>query len=236
MEKIKIGLAIAQDEKGLSELKKFISSPEADVIIFPEYYLDSTRLDEACDLAKQHKKWLITGMEDRRDKDKFYQAAVIINPKGEIVGEHRKTSITKYETGIGQSRGDSIKVIETEIGKIGIAICYELHLPEVTRILALQGAELIINPVGTGMWHEHQYQIWNSLAQTRAYENGVFVVGCSHYNDPVPLAFAYAPDGTCLLKERSVNRLIPLTLDPTKYTFGRNFDQRRKDLYKDIVT
>lgn len=235
MEKIRLGLVIARDEKDLTELKKFITDPWPQVLLFPEYYLASEMIPDACELAEVNKKWLITGVEDRRETNKFYQAAVVINPKGKIVGEHRKTSITKNEIKRGNCRGDNIRTIKTDFGKIGIAICYELHLPEIVRTLALQGAEVIFNPIGTGMWHEEQFRQWNCLASTRAYENGVFVVGCSHYNDTIPIAFAYDPKGKCLLQERQANRLIPITLDPEGYTFGRNFDQRRPELYSSLV-
>lgn len=236
MQKFKLGLVIAQDEKDLSELKRFITDSWADVLLFPEYYLDSNKIDEVCDLCKKNNKWLITGMEDRRFKDKFYQSAIVISNKGKLIGSHLKTSITKFEIDSGQDIGDSIEIIETEFGKIGIAICYELHLPEISRILALKGAEIIFNPIGTGMWNEDQYTIWTNLASIRAYENGVFVVGCSHYNDGIPIAFAYDLKGKCILKERSVNRLIPITIDPANFTFGRNFGQRRPGLYKELIT
>jgi len=235
MERLKLGLAVARDEKDLSELNSFLTDSWPQVLLFPEYYLASEMIPDACKLARANKKWLITGVEDRREPGKFYQTAIVINPRGEIVGEHQKTSITRTEVERGNSRGDSIRVIETEFGKIGITICYELHLPEIARVLALQGAEIIFNPIGTGMWHEDQYRQWNCLASTRAYENGVFVVGCSHFNDAIPIAFAYDPKGKCLLQERSVNRLIPITLDPSSYTFGRNFNQRRPKLYSDLV-
>lgn len=234
-ERFRLGLVNAQEEKDLSEMKRFIGEPGVDAVLFPEGYMHSDKLSEACKLAKENKKWVISGMEDHREKGKFFETGVVISPAGKVVGEHRKTSITRYEIEHKYNRGDSIEVIETELGTLGLAVCYELHLPEISRVLALQSAWIIFNPIGTGMWHEHQFQIWNSLAQTRAAENGVFVVGCSHYNDTIPIAFAYAPNGECLVSERSVNKLIPVTLDPSKYTIGRNFDQRRPELYGKLI-
>jgi predicted amidohydrolase len=235
MEKLRLGLVIAREEKELSELKRFIGDSSVDAVLFPEGYMSSDSIGEACKLAKLHKKWVISGVEDHRDKGKFFETAVVINPQGKVVGEHRKTSITRYEIEHKYSRGDSIEIFPTEIGTLGLAICYELHLPEISRVLALDGAWVIFNPIGTGMWHERQYELWNNLAATRAAENGVFVVGCSHFNDAIPIAFAYAPNGECLVRERSINKMIPITLDPTKYTIGRNFDQRRPELYGRLV-
>jgi predicted amidohydrolase len=234
-ERLRLGLVNAREEKSLSEMKRFVGEPGVDAILFPEGYIHSDKLGEACNLARENKKWVISGMEDYREKGKFFETGVVISPSGKVIGEHRKTSITRHEIEHKYNRGDTIEVIETELGTFGLAVCYELHLPEISRVLALQGAWVIFNPIGTGMWHEHQYTVWNNLAATRAAENGVFVVGCSHYNDTIPIAFAYAPNGECLVRERSVNRLIPVTLDPTKYTIGRNFDQRRPELYGKLV-
>lgn len=234
-EALKLGLVIAGENDPLGEIERFITDKQTDIFLFPEYHVPSKKLSDARAIVRKNHKWVITGVADRRSTGHFYQTAVVINPEGEIVGEHQKTSITKYEIGIGQDRGDELKTITTPFGVIGIAICYELHLPEIARVYALAGASIIFNPIGTGMWHEQQYGVWNRLAATRAYENGVFVVGSSHYNDAIPIAFAYAPNGDCLIQERSVNKLIPVTLDPSKYTIGRNFSQRRPELYSPLV-
>ena len=177
----------------------------------------------------------MTGIDDYRYSGKKYETAIIIDPSGDIVGEHKKTSLTDYEIENGYCQGDSIKVIDTVFGKIGIAICYEIHFPEVSRIYALQGAKFIFNPVGTGMWHEHQYEQWNSIARARASENGVFVLGCSHFNNTIPFAFAYTTNGECLVKSREVNRVVYVSLDLDKYQIKKNFSQRRPELYNDIT-
>lgn len=235
MERLRTGLVIATPESGLSELEKYIPDRSADVFLFPEGHINSNLLEETKRLVSNSKKWLITTVEDYREGGRVYQTGIVINPQGEIVLEHKKTSITRSEEEQGLARGDSLKIVETPIGKIAICVCYELHLPEVARVYALNGAEIIFNPIGTGMWHEHQFQIWTALAQARSYENGVFIVGCSHYNEAIPIAFVYAPNGECLLQERSRSGLISITLDPSKYTFGRNFSQRRPEPYNDLI-
>lgn len=235
MRKIKLGLVIAKPEDSISELEKYSTSNEADILLFPEGYLKSNNLKKAQLLAKKNKKWIITGMDDKRDKKKRMGSGIIIDDSGKIVGEHQKTSFTQWEIDHGFTRGNSIKVINTKLGKLGFAICYEIHFPEVPRVLALQGAEIIINPIGTGMWHEEQFKQWNAVAKTRASESNAFLIGCSHYNDCIPIAFAYAPGGECLVSERSVNKLIPVVLDFNKYKVGKNFSQRRPELYSDLI-
>jgi len=230
---LKIGLIIARQNQGLSEANNFLSKFSGDLLLFPEGFISSKNLKKLCQLAKKYKKWIVSGMDDRRDKE-IFETAVVINPKGKLVGEHKKTSITKSEIEDGYSRGGSIEIINTDFGKIGVAICYEIHFPEVARILALKGARIIFNPIGTGMWHEKQYKIWTRTAAARAAENGVFVVGCSHFNDAIPIGFACDPEGNFLVRERSVNKLIPVTVDFSKYK-KFSFDQRRPELYEQLV-
>lgn len=238
MHKLKIGLAIAkQENKNISELKRFLKNNSVDILLFPEGYLHSDNLDEARQLVKENNKWLITGMDDRRTKNKKYETAIVINPDGEIVGEHKKTSLTENEIKKDYSRGNSLKTINTDFGKIGISICYEIHFPEISRIYVVQGAKIIFNPIGTGMWHEQQYQQWTSVVSARASENKVFVLGCSHFNDKIPIAFAYAPKGECLIKERNKNKLVKVVIDFNKYPVDNKFrfSQRRPELYKELV-
>lgn len=232
MDKIKLGLVVARDD--FAELEKYISA-DVEVLLFPEGFLNSDDLTKAQELTKKNKKWLITGGDDHRQKNIKVETAVVINPNGEIIGEHQKTSITRWEIDHSYSSGDTIKAIKTDFGIIGISICYEIHFPEVSRIYVIQGAEIIFNPIGTGMWRENQYRQWNNIASARASENGIFVVGCSHYTDCIPMAYAYAPDGMPIIKSREANRLIPVTIDPAKYEKPVNFNKRRPELYHDLV-
>ena len=231
MSKIKLGLVIAKPEDIISELEKYVASDEADLLVFPEGYLKSEYLDQAKQIAKTHKKWIVTGMDDKRLKNKKLESGIVIDPSGKIVGEHQKTSITQWEIDHGFKRGNSVKALKTSLGVFGFAICYEIHFPEVTRILALQGVDIIFNPIGTGMWHEEQFKQWNAVTKTRASENRAFVVGCSHYNDAIPIAYAYAPTGECLVSARDTNRLISVVLDLDKYKTDKHFKERRPELY-----
>jgi len=237
MRKIKLGIVIAKAEtKTISEIEKYISSDSVEMLMFPEGYLQSRNLEKVRELAQKHQKWIVTGMDDRRNLSRRMQTGIIIDPSGNIAGEHCKTSLTKWEIKRGYQRGDSIKAIDTPLGRFGFAICYEIHFPEVARILALQGAGIIFNPIGHGMWDEAQFEVWNAIARARASENNVFVVGCSHFNDHIPIAFAYAPSGECLASSRKQNRMVTVVLGLTKRKTEKNFDQRRPELYSDLVS
>ncbi len=237
-QKINVGLVIAQPVKDsdqpLRELEKFTRDTKADLILFPEDHIYTDKLADLQEIARERGKWIVCGMEDRAETEQKYKHAVVVNPQGEVVARHCKTSLTYDELSKGFSHGESIQAAQTEFGTVGVAICYEIHFPEVARALALQGAKIIFNPIGTGMWHETQLQQWTSVGRTRASENGIFCVGCSHQNDAAPMAYAYAPDGTCLVLARDANRLVTVTLD-LALCFGMFLEHRQPHLYRRLA-
>jgi predicted amidohydrolase len=198
---IKIFLSIPKKDDDIIELEKFLNMEEADIYIFPEGFLHSVLLRDALKIIQEKKKFVITGYKEQLP-DGILEKVLIID-SGEIIGEYTKCILTKDERERGKQRGKSIHCINTKFGKIGIPICYEIHFPEVARIMALENPVLLINIIGTGMYHEMQYRQWTTLAKARAIENEVYVVGCSHYQGEIPLAFAYSPDGDVLLEKQS---------------------------------
>ena len=73
---------VAQPNKGIDELKRFISSDETEFFLFPEGFLHSDDLEEARKLAKTSGKWLASGMDDRRQPGKKFETAIIIDAFG----------------------------------------------------------------------------------------------------------------------------------------------------------
>jgi predicted amidohydrolase len=108
-----------------------------------------------------------------RDKDVVYNAAVLIDPDGTILGKYRKVCLPHSEIEAGVAPGDDYPVFETRLGTIGLMVCYDGFFPEVARELANRGAEIIAWPV----WGCNPL-----LAQARACENHVYVVS-STYTD-----------------------------------------------------
>lgn len=99
--------------------------------------------------------------------------------------------------------------------KIGIPICYEIHFPEVIRVMALEKPVFLLNIIGTGMHHELQYDQWTTLAKARAIENEIYVLGCSHFEGRIPLAYGYMNTGEVLLEERNKREGFMIEIDLT---------------------
>lgn len=209
---MKFGLVIAKKEKDLSGLDRFLKEgSDVEVFLFPEGYLKEENLKQTKQLVKQHKKWLVSSFSEGREGKKF-ETGIIINPEGEIVGKHRKTTLTKREVERGFRPGKDITPITSDFGKAGICVCFEIHFPEIAREYKLQGARIIFNPIGTGMYNEEQYKLWTAVAKARAHENRVFVLGCSHFSDAIPIAYAYDKEGVEILRARNASRLFKVDL------------------------
>ncbi len=105
-----------------------------------------------------------------------YNSAVLVGPDGSTLGVYHKTHpfCTEIITGGGWvTPGDDTCVVETELGSIGLIICFDGDYPELSRISALQGAEIIVRPSAL----LRSADIWELTNRARAYDNHVYVVG-----------------------------------------------------------
>lgn len=123
--------------------------------------------------------------------DTYYLCQKLISPQGEIIGDHRRVQPDEPDLNeylFGGKRdfvpGDECVVVDTELGKIGLLICSELFVPELCRLEAVMGAEIIIAPVN-GMHQRSQFHraddppmwdTWKCISRARAAENMVYVV------------------------------------------------------------
>jgi len=117
--------------------------------------------------------------EKSKKNNRVYDTSFVINNLGKVISTYRKIHL--YDAlGFKESKkmmpGSKIaKPVATSIGKIGMMICYDLRFPEMSRILALAGSEVLIVPsawVKGPMKEEH----WITINKTRAIENGCYVI------------------------------------------------------------
>ena len=108
----------------------------------------------------------------------IYNAAALIGPDGEVLGVYDKTHPFASEharTGGWVTPGNEVTVVETELGKIGMIICFDGDYPELSRIQAVQGAEVILRPSAL----LRSVDLWELTSRARAYDNHVFIVGAN---------------------------------------------------------
>ncbi len=113
------------------------------------------------------------------ENGRIYNTAYVID-RGEIVASYRKLHL--FST-LGEDKflaaGNHSLVVETSVGRLGIAICYDLRFPELFRKLALEGADLICIPAE---WPKPRQVHWQTLLRARAIENQVFVIAANCCN------------------------------------------------------
>ena len=106
------------------------------------------------------------------DGDGLLNAAVLIGPDG-LIGKYRKTHLPFLGIDRFTLAGDELPVFDTPLGRIGIEICYDLRFPEVTRALALAGADIVALPTN---WPVEARANAELLTTARAYENSVYLL------------------------------------------------------------
>jgi predicted amidohydrolase len=107
-----------------------------------------------------------------------YNSAVLVGPDGSTEGIYRKTHpfCTELRSRGGWvTPGDDICVVETPLGRIGMIICFDGDFPELSRISALAGAEVIVRPSAL----LRSADIWELTNRARAYDNHVYLVGAN---------------------------------------------------------
>ena len=122
------------------------------------------------EIARKNSMYIVAGILEK-DGETVYNTAVLINRKGEVAGKYHKVSLPREEIEGGVTPGDTLPVFDTDFGKIGMMICWDVTFPEAARTLAFQGAEVIFLPI----WGGHLI-----LAKARALENQVYLVSSSY--------------------------------------------------------
>ena len=97
--------------------------------------------------AKEHGCYVAGGLCEKDKDGVAYNAVVLFDRTGELVGTYRKVHLTTGEFLGGKRAGDAFPVFETDFGKVGFCICWDNFFPETMRQLQLNGAELVVFPI-----------------------------------------------------------------------------------------
>ena len=159
------------------------------------------------DRARRHGVVAVLNLFER-DGSRAFDTSPVIDADGRLLGVTRMLHITDYPCFHEQSYytpGDTgVRVYETAAGRVGVAICYDRHYPEVMRALALKGADLVVVPQAgsVGEWPDGLYE---GEMRVAAFQNGYFVALCNRVGKEDCLEFAgesfvCAPDGTVVAR------------------------------------
>ncbi len=106
-------------------------------------------------------------------------ACPIINRKGEVLGHYFKVHLFShflYNEGKYLTSGEEGLIVNTDIGKIGVSICYDIRFPELFRAYAYEGADLMVE---VAAWPKYRQNHWETLSKARAIENQSFMISVS---------------------------------------------------------
>jgi N-carbamoylputrescine amidase len=150
------------------------------------------------ELAKQLQVVIVTSLFERRAPGLYHNTAVVLDKDGSIAGKYRKMHIPDdpaYYEKFYFTPGDiGFKPIDTSIGRLGVLVCWDQWYPEAARLMALQGAELLIYPTAIGYEssdtaeeQQRQRMAWQTVQRGHAVANGLHVVTVNrvgHEADP----------------------------------------------------
>ncbi len=257
-------------EENLNYMKNAIAKikaeKNADLIVFPElsncgYIKDRDKVfgrkfakmadtvpgrftDELGKEAKKYGVYVVVGLAKLHPEipGTLYNAAVLLDPKGEIVGVQHKMHIPGEEKHyfIG---GTICEPFKTDIGCIGISICFDGQFPEYTRTLALKGAEILCM-----IWNMPSFsnppQLLEHITATRAAENRMFVVSVNRIGLDGDIDFfghsvISDPVGNFLAKAEEEETIITATLEEKVMLEERLqqpvFRDRRPEMYSYLL-
>ena len=139
------------------------------------------------ELAKQFGVVIVTSLFEKRAPGLYHNTAVVIEKDGTIAGKYRKMHIPDdpaYYEKFYFTPGDlGFHPIETSVGKLGVLVCWDQWYPEAARLMALQGAEILIYPTAIGYADEdtpeeqqRQREAWTTVMRGHAVANGLPVI------------------------------------------------------------
>ncbi len=138
------------------------------------------------DISKNLGIYIVAGsIPERGGEDKIYNTSLILNKEGEVIARCRKIHLfdidipgkITFKESEYLIPGEKITTFDTEFGKVGVAICYDMRFPELALLMAKKGCKMIVYPgcfnQTTGPLH------WELLLRSRAVDNQVYAIGCA---------------------------------------------------------
>jgi len=140
-----------------------------------------------CELAKKCGVVIVASLFEKRAPGLYHNTAVVIESNGEIVGKYRKMHIPDdpaYYEKFYFTPGDlGFHPIQTSVGKLGVLVCWDQWYPEAARLMAMQGAEMLIYPTAIGYAdndtpeeQQRQRMAWQTVMRGHAVANGLPVI------------------------------------------------------------
>lgn len=231
------------------------SSP--DVLVLPEMWLTGYALDRLNEdpseneqaqhawlqsFAKQHAVFIVAGSIPIERSGRWRNTSFVYDRSGQIIATYAKVHLFQL---MDEHRyfvaGEQFQCTTIDDQRVGVAICYDIRFPEMTRALALAGARIVFC-VAQWPWARHAH--WETLLRARAIENEVYVVACNAVDPFDPHGMAgysqvISPWGEVLARAEQQEQLLTVDLDMALVDDVRAripvWTDRRPDVYDRVV-
>jgi apolipoprotein N-acyltransferase len=196
---VRLVQADSEDDENLFALSQTAPGAHVDIIVWPEYsFLSDPRQNpklwpKLMQVAREHRCYLLFGAKDPFDtlsEDHYRNTAFLLSPAGEIVGKHVKNHpVHFFRDGVA---GTEARAIHTDLGLIGVGICFDMDYGDVARRLTASGAAALLVPSDNPQeWGPLQHLQHRQLFQMRAIECGRWLATA----DVAGSTFVVAPTG-----------------------------------------
>ncbi len=151
----------------------------AQLIVLPICDAPERCVAEFSSLAARLQIYLAPGTMIEREGDALYNTAYLFAPDGKLVGTQRQTHRAPQEIARGLAQGDELNVFDIGIARVGFVIGTDVEYPEVSRILALQGANVLIHPASYATWSEEHFllDLWREVQSNQVFGVQACAVG-----------------------------------------------------------
>lgn len=189
--------------------------------------LDGPLLGALADVARRTGTWIHGGsIAELAEDGRYFNTSVVLAADGSLAATYRKIHLFGFDGGetVLMSAGSELVVVDTPLGRTGLATCYDLRFPEMFRGLVERGAEAFLVPSG---WPERRIGHWTLLNRARAIEDQAFVVACNQTGTHagVPLggrSLVVDPQGEVLVEAGEKEELLLAEIDPARVAAWRD--------------
>jgi predicted amidohydrolase len=254
--------AFGNKEGNLEKVLSAVKDADVDLIVLPEFFATgyqfvskdevaklSERIPEGdttellSEISSQKGFYIVAGLPEK-DGERFFNSAVLTGPDG-FIGVYRKTHLF-FEEKLFFSPGDTgFKVWNTEIGRIGIMICFDWFFPESMRVLALMGADIVAHPANLVM------PFCPDAMPVRCLENRAYAITANRIGEEkrkegqsirfIGQSLIVSPEGKVLIRAMEDEEVLMITeiepelaRDKSLTSLNNIFGDRRPEMYSNI--
>ena len=196
-------------------------------------------VDGLAELAKRHGIYIASGITERDDAaGKIFNSGILFDRGGNVALHYHKQFLATHDQNWFAFGECGNPVVDTDLGRLGLLICFDGRIPEIARSLALQGAEVLVDMANffamdqAEMWgpaRAYENGVWLVAATKAGYERSIYYPGGSMIVDPRGRVIARIPYDTHAIAVAEID--LEMAHDKRIYAANDKFADRRPEIY-----